>query len=192
MQPNYMSMSGYGSGYQPMAPLALTQPEAIPSWMPAQSAPVPRAFPMASAAAPAFNYETDMSGLMPTSTAFGSTPSNFDISQSWGGMPQAGGSNWFKDSGFLGGKDANGMQTQGWGGLALGGAQALGSLYMGMQQYNLAKDTLANNKAQFERNFAAQKTTTNASLEDRQRARVASNPGAYQSVGDYMNQNGVR
>lgn len=110
----------------------------------------------------------------------------------FGAMGPAGaGSNWFKDSGFLGGKDANGMQTQGWGGLALGGAQALGSLYMGMQQYNLAKDTLANNKAQFERNYAAQKTTTNASLEDRQRARVASNPNAYQSVGDYMNKNGV-
>jgi hypothetical protein len=63
---------------------------------------------------------------------------------------------------------------------------------MGMNQYNLAKETLAANKAQFERNFDAQKATTNASLEDRQRARVASNPGAYQSVGDYMNQNGVR
>lgn len=99
---------------------------------------------------------------------------------------------WMRDSGFLGSRDANGVQTQGWGGLALGGAQALGSLYMGMKQYGLAKETLANNKAQFERNFAAQRQTTNAALEDRQRARVASNPGAYQSVGDYMNQNEVR
>jgi hypothetical protein len=63
---------------------------------------------------------------------------------------------------------------------------------MGMKQYGLAKDTLAANKAQFERNFDAQRTTTNASLEDRQRARVASNAGAYQSVGDYMDQNRVR
>ena len=197
MQPNYMSMSGYGSGYQPMAPFAMTQPEAMPSWMPAQAAPVQRSFPMASAAAPAFNYETNMSGLMPTSTPLGGTPTNAQIFSDVGGVNQPGGmfsgiGQWMKDSNFLGGKDANGMQTQGWGGLALGGAQALGSLYMGMQQYNLAKDTLANNKAQFERNFAAQKTTTNASLEDRQRARVASNAGAYQSVGDYMNQNGVR
>ena len=100
---------------------------------------------------------------------------------------------WMKDSGFLSQRDPNtGVQTQGWGGLALGGAQALGSLYMGMKQYGLAKDTLAANKAQFERNFDAQRRTTNAALEDRQRARVASNPGAYQSVGDYMNQNEVR
>jgi hypothetical protein len=97
-----------------------------------------------------------------------------------------------RDWGVLGSTDKNGIQQQGWGGLALGAAQGLGSLYLGMQQYQLAKDTLANNKAQFERNFAAQKATTNASLEDRQRARVASNPGAYQSVGDYMAQNGVR
>lgn len=82
-------------------------------------------------------------------------------------------------------------KNPGWGGLALGGAQTLGNLFMGMKQYGLAKDTLANNKAQFERNFAAQRQTTNASLEDRQRSRVASNPGAYQSVGDYMTQNRV-
>jgi hypothetical protein len=88
---------------------------------------------------------------------------------------------------WLGTRDQQGVA-----GLALGGATALGSLYLGMQQYNLAKDTLANNKAQFERNYAANKTTTNANLEDRQRARVASNAGAYQSVGDYMNQNGVK
>ena len=97
-----------------------------------------------------------------------------------------------RDWGVLGSTDKNGLQQQGWGGLALGAAQGIGSLYLGLKQYELAKDTLANNKAQFERNFAAQKATTNASLEDRQRARVASNAGAYQSVGDYMAQNGVR
>ena len=182
MQPNYMSMSGYGQGYQPMAPLALTQPEAIPSWMPAPAAPVQRTFPMASAAALP-SYEGNGAWLGATEYLAPALP---------GVTAPGGGSNWFRDSGFLSQKNTDGTMSQGWGGLALGGAQALGSLYMGMQQYNLAKDTLANNKAQFERNFAAQKATTNASLEDRQRARVASNAGAYQSVGDYMNQNGVR
>ena len=183
MQPNYMSMSSYGGGYQPLAPLALTQPEAIPSWMPAPTAPVQRSFPMASAM-PDYGSPTgngawlgDYGDLAPALTNV---------------TPPGGGSNWFRDSGFLSQKNADGTMSQGWGGLALGGAQALGSLYMGMKQYGLAKETLANNKAQFERNFAAQKATTNASLEDRQRARVASNPDAYQSVGDYMNQNGVR
>ena len=192
MQPNYMSMSGYGYGQGYPGPLALTQPEPIPSWLPAPVAPVQRSFPMASAAATAFNYDTDMAGLMPTSTPLGGTPTNFEISQGWGGTAPAGGSNWFRDSGFLSSRNTDGTMSQGWGGLALGGAQALGSLYMGMKQYGLAKETLANNKAQFERNFAAQRQTTNSALEDRQRARVASNPGAYQSVGDYMNQNEVR
>jgi hypothetical protein len=112
------------------------------------------------------------------STPPGSTPNAF--------------TQWMRDTGVIGSTDANGLKTDGWGGLALGTATGLGGLYLGMQQYNLAKDALANNKAQFERNFAAQKTTTNANLEDRQRARVASNGGAYQSVGDYMSQNGIK
>ena len=96
------------------------------------------------------------------------------------------------DSGFLGKTDTTtGMQTQGWGGLALGGLQGLGNLYMGMKQYGLAKDQLAFQKDSFNKNFAVQKQLTNSQLEDRQRARVASNAGAYQSVGDYMKQNGV-
>ena len=128
-----------------------------------------------------------------TNGAMITTPSlTGGVGQAPGGMWGRVG-NWARDSGFLGSRDpTTGVQTQGWGGLALSGAQALGSLYMGMKQYGLAKDTLAANKAQFERNFEAQRRTTNAALEDRQRARVASNPGAYQSVGDYMNQNEVR
>jgi hypothetical protein len=96
-----------------------------------------------------------------------------------------------RDWGVLGQTDKNGIYQQGWGGLALGAAQGLGSLYLGMQQYNLAKDSLAASKAQFERNFANQVKTTNTNLEDRQRARVASNGGAYESVDSYMNKNRV-
>ena len=61
-----------------------------------------------------------------------------------------------------------------------------------MKQYNLAKDSLAFQKDSFNRQFDVNKNLTNSRLEDRQRARVASNSGAYQSVGDYMNQNGVK
>ena len=94
--------------------------------------------------------------------------------------------------GFLDSTDTNtGIKTQGWGAPALGIASGLGNAYMGMQQLNLAKETLANNKRQFDMNYGAQRTTTNAALEDRQKARVASNAGAYQSVGDYMNKNRV-
>jgi hypothetical protein len=94
--------------------------------------------------------------------------------------------------GFMQQKRADGSTTGGYGMAALGLAQGLGSLYLGMQQYQVAKDTLAANKANAERNFNAQRTTTNSQLEDRQRARVAANPGAYQSVSDYMDQNRVR
>lgn len=80
----------------------------------------------------------------------------------------------------------------GWGGLALGAVGGLANLYMGMQQYGLYKQQLNENKRQFQLNYDAQKQMTNNQLEDRQRARVASNPGAYQSVGDYMNKYGIK
>lgn len=86
----------------------------------------------------------------------------------------------------------DGLTTQGWGTPALGVASGLLNAFMGMKQYGLAKDSLAEGKRQFGLNYEAQKTTTNAQLEDRQRARVASNAGAYQSVGDYMNTYGIK
>jgi hypothetical protein len=95
-------------------------------------------------------------------------------------------------SGMLGGRDADGFNQQGWGGLALGGVSALGNLYMGMKQYGLAKDQLNFQKSSFERNWEASKSTTNSALEDRQKARVASNPGAYESVGSYMGKYGIK
>lgn len=106
----------------------------------------------------------------------------------WG----AGISNWLSDSGFLG-KTENGVTKQGWGGMAFGAAQGIGNAFMGMKQYGLAKDQLAQSKKQFDLNYGAQQKTTNAALADRQTARVASagGSGAYQSVGDYMKKNGI-
>ncbi len=98
--------------------------------------------------------------------------------------PNMGGS-WF--DGMVGTKE-----TPGWGGMAMGAASGLASAYMGMQQYGLARDTLNQHKAEYAANYDAQKRTTNAGMEDRQAARVASNAGAYQSVGDYMAKNGIR
>lgn len=109
-----------------------------------------------------------------------------------GSAPSAGGG--FADlfSGFLSKTDANGVTQQGWGMPAIGAAQGIFNAYMGMKQYGLYKDQLKEGKRQFELNYDAQRQTTNSALEDRQRARVASNAGAYQSVGDYMNQNAIR
>ena len=101
-----------------------------------------------------------------------------------------GGGSWW--DGALGSTDKNGVRTDGWAGTAVGALGGIAKTYMGMKQYGLAVDQLNESKRQYDANYAAQRTTTNASLEDRQRARVASNSGAYQSVGDYMNKNGVK
>lgn len=96
-----------------------------------------------------------------------------------------------KSSGVLGSTDANGIRTDGWGGLALGTAQGLLNAYMGMQQYGLAKDQLAFQKNAFAKNYAAQRDSINTEMEDRQRARVASNANAYESVSSYMDKNRI-
>lgn len=76
--------------------------------------------------------------------------------------------------------------------MAISGLSALSNSYMGMKQYGLAKEQFAESKRQYNQNYAAQRTLTNSQLEDRQRTRVASNAGAYESVGSYMNRNGVK
>lgn len=91
-----------------------------------------------------------------------------------------------------GGIFSNMLGENGWGGLALGGASSLMKGWLGMQQLDMAKKRLSENKRQFDMNWGAQKKLTNSRLEDRQRARVAANPGAYRSVGEYMDQNGIK
>lgn len=92
---------------------------------------------------------------------------------------------------FLGYTDKNGTRFDGWGGMALGSANGLFNAYMGMKQLGLFKDQLNFQKDSFERNYAAQRDTLNTQMADRQAARVASNPGAYQSVSDYMAKNRI-
>jgi len=48
--------------------------------------------------------------------------------------------------------DKNGIKTDGWGGLALGGASALGGAFMGMKQYGMAKKQLAESQRPFDMN----------------------------------------
>lgn len=129
--------------------------------------------------------------LMPTISGLNTGQMDMEGGDSGGYM--SGLTDWLKTSGFLGSTDTKtGIKTDGFGGMALGVAQGLGNAYMGMKQYGLAKESLAEGKKQFSLNYDAQKATTNSQMEDRQRARVASNSGAYQSVGDYMAQNGIK
>ena len=104
------------------------------------------------------------------------------------GMPGAPGtSDWLTMDSFLGKAGA-----PGWGGLALGLGQGLFNGYLGLQQLGMAKKAFGENQRQFNLNYDAQRRTINSALEDRQRARLASNPGAYESVGTYMDRNGVK
>lgn len=169
--PSYMRMSSWG------APAASGSPD-VPSMNGADWEQMPMG----------------TNGLGPNEGMFAGSAVNSPIQ----GIPNIGGAKPFgwvqdlRDGGILDSIDPQtGLKLSGAGSLALGAAQGLGSLYMGMQQYNLAKDSLAASKAQFERNFANQVKTTNTNLEDRQRARVASNSGAYESVDSYMNKNRV-
>ena len=129
------------------------------------------------------NYAPKMQGLLANPNGL-ATNLNFGA----GGAQPGGGSIW--DS-FLGKTDKNGMKTDSWGGMALGTVSGLMNAFMGMKQYGLAKKTLAHNKDVFDKNYRGAQITANAAFEDRQRARVASNAGAYESVGDYMAKNKV-
>ena len=91
---------------------------------------------------------------------------------------------------MLGYEGANGA-VGGWGGMALGAASGIGQSLMSMKQYGLMEDQLKENKRQFDINYAMQKKSFNNQLEDRQRARVAANAGAYESVSDYMKKYGA-
>lgn len=61
---------------------------------------------------------------------------------------------------------------------------AYNSVKLGKQQLGLQKDA-------WNKQYSAQRSTTNAAMADRQAARVASNPN-YQSVDSYMNKYGIK
>lgn len=98
----------------------------------------------------------------------------------------SGGSDFFSMKSFLGDKD-----SMGWGTPVMGGLQSLLGAYTGMKQYGIAKDRLKESKRQFDLNYGAQQKSMNTRLRDRQAARVASNPNAYESVGSYMDKNRI-
>lgn len=102
----------------------------------------------------------------------------------------SGGSGSFLDSilGGFGGGEMSGLQM---GQLGLGGLSSLVNGYLGFQNLGLAKKQYQSQLDQFNKQWDANKKLTNASLADRQAARVASNPNAYQSVDDYMKKYGI-
>ena len=107
-------------------------------------------------------------------------------------FPQSGGTsgntfgNLFSKSSMFGDKNSTG-----WLSTAAGIGEALFSAYSGNKTLQLAEDQFDESKREFNLNYAAQTKTTNTELEDRQNARVASNPDAYESTASYMARNKV-
>lgn len=114
--------------------------------------------------------------------------------QTTSGMQAAGGGlfgDLFSRSGMFGGTDDRGVVTKGWAPAALGIGQAIMGGIQGQRSQKLAESQFKEGKRQFDLNYGAQRQGINTQLEDRQRARVASNPGAYQSVSEYMDKNRI-
>lgn len=133
----------------------------------------------------------DSAGGVPSLPSMGDQLLNTDTA-GLANAPQGMENSWGNLFGALGSTNQKtGIRSDGWGGMALGVGQGLAGAFLGAKQFSLAQDSLNENKRQFQLNYDNQRKTMNTELEDRQRARVASNSGAYQSVGDYMQKNGV-
>lgn len=102
------------------------------------------------------------------------------------------GDGFFGRNSVMGGTNEKGVTTKGWAPMALGVGQAIFGGIQGQQAMKLAQDQFKEGKRQFNLNYGAQRQTINTELEDRQRARVASNPGAYESVSAYLDKNSVK
>lgn len=118
------------------------------------------------------------------STGFTNSANTFNNTSLTG----SGGSGGWLDSILGGNGDMSGLQM---GQLGLGGVNSLLQGYLGFQNLGLAKKQYQSQLDQFNKQWSANKKLTNASLADRQAARVASNPNAYQSVDDYMKKYGI-
>jgi len=93
---------------------------------------------------------------------------------------------------LFGGKLADGSTQMGMIPAGLGTANSLLSGWLGMKQYGLAKKQINSSIDMSKRNFNAQANTINSQLEDRQRYRAMTQPGANQDVASYMAKYGVQ
>lgn len=124
------------------------------------------------------NGDTSQTGIVPatpgmtgSSILSGASPNSFNtpsLSDSPGGI--------------------SGLQL---GQLGLGLGNSLLSGYLGFQNLGLAKDQASQAQKNWDKQWSANVKSTNAALADRQKARVASNPNAYESVDSYMKKYGI-
>ena len=138
------------------------------------------------------NYFSSMFGQPASTYLQGQGPlANYGLNWGFGNNPTTQlvnntGSDWFSRNNLFGDKNQIGVLDG-----IFGIGKGLMDGWLGMEKLDLAKDSLNFQKDAFSKQFENQRTLTNAELRDRQNARVASNPTAYQSVDDYMKANGV-
>lgn len=147
-----------------------------PGWGNASGA----AYQPLSASVPDMNFNGNYTGM-------GTNPTYQSVGESMGfQMPNAtpasgfqSVSNWMSNNGDL---------LKAGLGLVTGGLGA----WNGYQQNSLLRDQMNQQASQFREQMDLSKSNYNSRLEDRQRARVASNPTAYESVQDYMKKYGAK
>lgn len=137
------------------------------------------------------NNGSGAQNLASTFTATGAGTPGANGSSLFSGLGDLLGGIFSKDSLFGSTNDKTGVTSKGWAPLALGAGQAILGGIQGLQAQKLAQGQFKEGKRQFDLNYGAQRQATNTQLEDRQRARVAANPGAYQSVSEYMDKNRI-
>ena len=127
------------------------------------------------------NFNGNMQGL-------GANPTYTSVGTALGmDMPSySQGSNWFSNASNWASQNADLLKSGI--GLVTGGLGA----WNGFQQNKLMKESMAQQAGQFREQMNLSKQNINRNLEDRQRARVASNPNAYESVDSYMKKYGVK
>ncbi len=111
------------------------------------------------------------------SNVLGSGMASLPSNAAYASPVSAGGS--LFDSFFSTRNPTTGLASGGWGTAAMGIGQGLMNGWMGMQQLDLAKDTLAFNKDAFNKNYKAQLGATRGAITDQASARYAGNPNAY-------------
>lgn len=135
---------------------------------------------------PGFNYG-------PGGQVTAGMPSAMSMAESFGGfgggLPAKYKPTWSES--LLGYETNNGNYVPGYAGVAADLGLGAWQTSIAAEQNKAFMDSIDLEKQRFKANYESQKKNYNTSLEDRQRARVASNATAYQSVDTYMNKNGL-
>lgn len=118
--------------------------------------------------------------------AVGSNPTYQSLGASMGGITPQASTGWLGTANNWMSNNADLMKAGI--GLVTGGVGA----WQGMQQNRLMRDNMQQQASQFREQMNLSKQNINRNIEDRQRARVASNPTAYESVDSYMKKYGVK